>query len=94
MHRGISLLCLLARVWQKVNLNPGQRVMDPMPTAFATPAGGTYPVDKEAEAEFLRALEEPGGVGAGVIGEPGTRHLSSVASPVFLESSLVGFAQS
>ena len=49
-------------------------------------------MDGAAEAEFLRALEEPaGGVEAGVAGETGSRRqLAGVAGPFFLQSSLVG----
>ena len=44
------------------------------------PAGGTYPIDEQAEAQFLRALEEPGAVGAGVVGEPSAGRLSGVGA--------------
>ncbi|GAB4821103.1 hypothetical protein N2152v2_008149 [Parachlorella kessleri] len=77
-------------------LNTDVKLLKPLPAPVTGILGGTYPVDKEAETQFLRALEEPGGVGAGVVGEPaGTRRgLSGVASPVFLESSIVGLAKS
>ena len=50
-------------------------------------------MDMDTEAEFLRALQEPGGVEAGVIGEPGSRRLAGIASPIFLQSSIVGLSK-
>ncbi|GAB4821118.1 hypothetical protein N2152v2_008164 [Parachlorella kessleri] len=71
-------------------LNTDIKLTKPLPAPVTGILGATYPVDEAAEAEFLRALEEPaGGVEAGVVGETGSRRqLASTAGPFFLHSSL------
>jgi len=57
-------------------------------------AGATYPVSKDTEAAFLRALEDsPGGLGAAVVGQSGLRRLAGSAGPFFLHSSIAGIAR-
>ncbi|GAB4821112.1 hypothetical protein N2152v2_008158 [Parachlorella kessleri] len=76
-------------------LNTDIKLTKPLPAPVTGILGATYPVDEAAEAAFLRALEEPaGGVGAGVVGETGSRRqLASTAGPFFLHSSLVGIGK-
>ncbi len=61
---------------------------------FSPDAGATYPVSKDTEAAFLRALEDsPAGLEAAVVGESGMRRLAGSAGPFFLHSSVVGIAR-
>ncbi|GAB4821114.1 hypothetical protein N2152v2_008160 [Parachlorella kessleri] len=73
-------------------LNTDITLKKPLPAPVTGILGATY-LNRDAEAEFLRALEQQdGGVEAGVAGKPGSRRLAGVAGPYYLKSSIVGFA--
>ena len=99
MNRALTLASDCNRIFAKHKLCDARHpsIHSHACASTAPPAGATYPVDKETETEFLRALGEPNGAGAAVVGEPGARRLSGVdvaATSYFLTSSVVGIARS
>ncbi|GAB4821113.1 hypothetical protein N2152v2_008159 [Parachlorella kessleri] len=75
-------------------LNTDIKLKKPLPAPVTGVLGATYPVSKDTEAAFLRALEDsPAGLEAAVVGESGMRRLAGSAGPFFLHSSVVGIAR-
>ncbi|GAB4821115.1 hypothetical protein N2152v2_008161 [Parachlorella kessleri] len=75
-------------------LNTDVKLKKPLPAPVTGVLCATYPVSKDSEAAFLRALEDsPAGLEAAVVGESNMRRLAASAGPFFLHSSVVGIAR-